>query len=114
MVIKNRTRRIEIAGRLRLARGFWERIQGLLGQRPLDNGEAMVLYSVCPQVHTFFMRYPIDCLFINRHNEVVGAETLAPWRLSRIYWKADRVIELPRGTIAASGTGIGDQIDFDG
>jgi uncharacterized membrane protein (UPF0127 family) len=59
------------------------------------------------------MRYALDILFSDGQDRVVGLEAaLAPWRLSKTYKQATRVIELPVGTLAESGTCLGDQLLF--
>lgn len=73
-----------------------ERMVGLLKHSKLSDGEAMLIDS-CKQVHTFFMKFPIDAIFINKAGVVVGIEELKPWRMSKIHWRADAVIETPHG-----------------
>jgi len=59
----------------------------------------------------FFMRFPIDAVFIDRQGTVVGfVENILPNQLSPVFWSADRVIELPAGTIKATATLIGDSL----
>jgi uncharacterized membrane protein (UPF0127 family) len=61
----------------------------------------------------WFMRYPIDVLFIDAKDAVVAAvEGIRPWRMTRIYWDARRAIELPSGRIAETSTDLGDTIDL--
>ncbi|MBI4668211.1 MAG: DUF192 domain-containing protein [Elusimicrobia bacterium] len=107
----NSTRKAPLAENVRRASGFFQKIRGLLGTKPLGQGEALVIPSICPQVHTFFMSYPIDVLFLNKHGLVVGMESLKPWRLSRLYRQADRIVELPEGTIKKHGVSVGDKIE---
>ncbi len=62
----------------------------------------------CRSVHTYFMNYAIDVLFVNERLEVVGTiESMPPRRVSRIYRSAMSVIELPAGTVQQSRTEIG-------
>ncbi|MEK7287854.1 MAG: DUF192 domain-containing protein [Elusimicrobiota bacterium] len=111
MALINVTRGFAIAQQVRVAGGFFERIRGLLGQPPLEAGEALIIPSVCPQVHTFFLGYTIDVVFLNSEGIVVGLETVRPWRWSKIYPKANRVVELIEGTIKRSKTQLGDRIE---
>ena len=112
-IVKNFTRGTVLAGRSKQAATAWQKISGLLAEPfPLKEGEALVIPSACPWIHTFFMTYPIDLVFIAPDGTVVGIERLKPWRLSKIYWKADRAIELPAGTIERSQTNVGDRISF--
>jgi hypothetical protein len=59
----------------------------------------------------FFMRFPIDVIFVDKNNRVVGlVAAIQPYRLSPIFWKASYAIELKTGAIQASLTGVGDII----
>jgi uncharacterized protein len=61
---------------------FWARARGLLGRPPLAANEALLLRP-CRAVHTFFMRYPIDVVFLDRVGNVVAVrEALRPWRVA--------------------------------
>lgn len=66
----------------------------------------------CQSVHTLFMRYTIDVAFVDRESRVLSVSTLKPWRLSRWARKATGVIELPAGTLQATQTAVGDQLEF--
>jgi uncharacterized membrane protein (UPF0127 family) len=68
----------------------------------------------CTSVHTFFMRYPIDVLFVDASGVAIGRQTLAPWRISRWYRKSRRVLELAAGTLEKTGTQVGDCIEWEG
>lgn len=58
-----------------------------------------------------FMRYPIDVIFVDRAWRVVDlAEGLEPWVLARSGRGAEACLELPVGTVAASGTQVGDEL----
>ncbi|SJZ96582.1 hypothetical protein SAMN02745674_01391 [Lysobacter spongiicola DSM 21749] len=61
---------------------WWQRLRGLLGRRPLAGDAAEGLWlSPCNSVHTFWMAYPLDVLFLGRDGEVLGwREDLSPWR----------------------------------
>ena len=83
-----------------------------MGRRELKPGEALVI-SPCNGVHTFFMRFAIDIIFIDRQGKVVKAlRNVRPCRLSRIYFRACAVVELPAGTIESSFTRESDTLLF--
>ncbi len=82
----------------------------MLGRRSLGILEAMVI-KPCNSIHTFFMRFPIDVLFVDKESKVVkGIVGMPSFRLSPIYFTSQFVIELPAGTIQATNTTEGDQI----
>ena len=86
--------------------------RSLMGRRELPFGDALWI-DPCNSIHTFFMRIPIDVLLLDRDLRVVKAfHALVPWRMTLIYRKARTVLELPAGTLAASQTAEGDQLDF--
>lgn len=112
MRIVNRTRGTELASEARLARGYWSRLIGLLGRSTLRAGEALVL-EPCTSVHTAFMRFAIDVVYVDRSRRVVKAVCgLRPFRVSGSLGGARSVIELPRGTIESTGTAPGDELLF--
>ena len=85
------------------------RMRGLLGRDGLDPGEGLLLRPAS-SIHTFFMRFPIDAVFLDRALVVVGiAGGVEPWRTtSRRGAKA--VLELPAGESFRRGLAVGDQL----
>jgi uncharacterized protein len=85
------------------------RNKGLLGRHALAPGSAMIL-APCSSVHTFFMKFPIDIVFVARDGRVVKIRSrCGPWRLA-FGVGAFAVIELPAGAVEASGTRVGDRL----
>ncbi len=59
-----------------------ERMRGLLGRPPLAEGEGLLIVP-CPSVHTLFMAYPIDLVFLDRDWRVLRLiDSLPPWRMA--------------------------------
>lgn len=111
MIVYNLTRGTILAERCRLADTVWKRMVGLLNRRQFDRGEGLVL-NHCYGIHTFFMRFPIDVLFLDQDYRVLRTvPELRPFRIS-VVKKALYVVELPAGVIAASQTQVGDQIQI--
>jgi uncharacterized membrane protein (UPF0127 family) len=119
------TDRTAVAGRVRTAsgtvvcercevpRGSFGRMRGLLGRDGLDPGGGMLIDSA-PSVHMFFMRFPIDVVFLDRDWKVVGIRhSLRPWRVASAR-RAVAALELPAGTAAEIGLAEGDVLVFDG
>jgi hypothetical protein len=64
-------------------------------------------------MHMFFMRFPIDIVFLDRSNRVLRINRgLKPWRVSSMVFGARRALELAAGAAARSGTVEGDQLDL--
>lgn len=114
MSIVNETRGSVIAGQVTVANTFLSRFVGLLNRNSLSGGEALIITG-CTSIHMFFMKFPIDAVFVDRAYRVVGlAEHIKPFQLSKIFWNANFVIELPAGTIRTSQTRIGDTLGITG
>jgi uncharacterized membrane protein (UPF0127 family) len=83
------------------------RMKGLLGRSELRPGEGLLLRPASA-IHTFFMRFPIDAVFLDRDWRVVGiACDVAPWRTAGRKG-AKAVLELPAGESARRGLRPGD------
>lgn len=88
------------------------RMRGLLGRRSLDSDEGILLRPA-GSVHTFFMRFAIDVLFLDRELVVVGIEPeLRPWRTAARRG-AKSVVELAAGECARRGVVVGDRLAVD-
>ncbi len=87
-----------------------ERMVGLLKHSALNDHEAMLIAS-CKQVHTLFMKFPMDAIFVTKAGVVVGIEELKPWRFSKIHWKADCVVETNFGWAKKHGITLGSTVE---
>lgn len=93
-----------------LANTAWSRMKGLLAHKKMESNEALVI-EPCNSVHTFFMRFPIDVFFLDQHWHVLGiAHSLKPWRLSKIFFSAKRVVEMQAGTAHRLALKKGDEL----
>lgn len=82
-----------IAEKVAIAESFWQRLKGLLGRRGLDANETLWIQR-CDSIHTFFMKFPIDVVFVDKKLKVCGVSTnVKPWRIATKYWQADSVFE---------------------
>jgi len=110
MKIINKSKGTILAERAFQARSLLQRVIGLLNRKGLEEGEALIIHP-CNSIHTFFMRFAIDVLFVDKESRVIKAiPSLEPFRLTRIYFKAKFVIELPTGAISSTSTCPGDLI----
>src|SRR4029453_3626326 len=110
--ILNQTRDRVLADLGELARSFWARGRGLMGRKMLPESYALIIWPES-SIHTFFMRVPIDVLFVDRNDTVVGLrEAMPPSRpfAGVAPWRGRYVIEMPAGVIAATATALGDQL----
>lgn len=111
MQIFNQSRNCALATDARRARGYHARLMGLMFQAGLPAGGGLLLEPE-HAIHTFFMRFPIDVLYLNRDYQVLRADmAMPPWRLGPLFTRGcHAVLELPPGTIAATQTQAGDQL----
>jgi uncharacterized membrane protein (UPF0127 family) len=110
--VTNLNRNTLLAANSSRADSFLSRFKGLMGVAHLPLGEGLHI-SPCNSVHTFFMKIPIDVLFLDASQQVVDVmHAMAPWRVSRVYFNAKSVLELPAGTADATGTKTGDTLEF--
>ena len=86
-----------------LAEGHLARMRGLIGRRQLQIGrDALLIPSSAgiAQIHTFFMRFPIDALYLDDENRVIALqEAFRPWRVGPLVRGCRFVLELPAGVI---------------
>ncbi len=110
LLVVNETRQARLADRCQLARNFWSRGLGLMGRTSLEPGGGLLIYPEW-SIHTFFMRFPIDVVFVDRQDTVVGIRhALPPYRPYAGAWGARYVLELPAGVLAATATQVGDRL----
>ena len=93
--------------RCELAVTFGRRLRGLMGRRELAPGSGMLLRPA-GSVHTCFMRFPIDVVFLDADLRVLRvAHRVEPWRAVRARG-ARAVLELPAGRASHCGVTVGD------
>ena len=110
--IDNVTRGTQIADKAELARSFLARGRGLMGRTNLPAGYGLIIYPES-SIHMFFMKIPIDVLFVDKQHRVVALrEQLPPWHpfAGVAPWRGQYVVELPGGVVATSRTQVGDQL----
>ncbi len=107
----NATRQTVLAEHLELAGTHAARSKGLLGRAGLGEGEGLWI-APCESVHTFFMRFAIDLVYLDRKHRVRKVRhAVAPWRVSACL-RAHSVLELPAGVARATGTQRGDVVEI--
>ncbi|KIH70630.1 DUF192 domain-containing protein [Salinicoccus roseus] len=105
MKLINSTRGTVIAQDLIKAHSFWSRFKGLMLKRDMPHDAALHLRP-CSSIHTFFMKFSIDVIYIDEQNVVVGIEKhLEPGKIGGRFKSARSVIELPAGTLRDLSTG---------
>ena len=86
---------------------LWSRFAGLMGRRSFGR-EGGLLFPSCNAVHTMFMRFPIDVVFMDGGGKVIQARSrLRPWRLAGPVSGAVSALELPQGEVDRLGIRVG-------
>lgn len=106
--------------RLDVADSWFKRFKGLMGRAALPDGRGLYLPGA-NGIHMFFMRFPIDCVFVGARRpdgsrQIVAIhERLAPWR-GIVWWVrgAHGVAEVPAGSVSSVGLELGDVVDLRG
>jgi uncharacterized membrane protein (UPF0127 family) len=110
--LRNLTRGTLLGDAIDVADTSEKRTTGLLKHTELRAGEGLWIVP-CEGVHTFFMKFAIDLVYIDKKHMVrKTVPNVAPWRLSMCL-PAHSIIELPAGTIDPSATCKGDQLAFE-
>ena len=100
-----------ICSRCVVADTFFSRLIGLLGRRELNADESLLLSPVS-SIHTFFMRFAIDVVFLDRDLTVLSTrEPLRPWRMASCR-RAHSVLELPAGACRRWAVRPGDRLEL--
>ena len=112
--VLNRTRQTYLATSLAVADGHWSRLRGLIGTTNGEFADGRGLWiTPCKGVHTLGMSFPIDVVYLDPKRTVVHLErNLQPWRFAPIRIQATSVLELPKNTVDATGTNVGDEIEI--
>lgn len=109
-MIADLTTGLPVADRLVVAATFAQRFLGLMGRRSFDLGEGLLLPN-CRSVHTCFMHFPIDIIYLDRDMCVVSAyPDVTPWRFLPPVDGGKHTLELPSGALAHFGLAIGHQL----
>ena len=102
----------EVADHITMAESVWSRFVGLMGRRELPAGHGLCIRP-CSSIHMFFMRFPIDAVFVDGDGRVVRiCAAIKPWRATWFVRKAKACLELPAGTCAALGVVVGEILEL--
>ncbi len=108
--LTNSTQSRTLTQNLVVADNLFQRMKGLLGKSHLKEGEMLWILR-CNSIHTFFMKFPIDCVFLNKQMSVCSIQShVKPWRLVLPIFKATSVIEMEAGKALQFNIQIGDQL----
>ncbi len=114
MQIHNLSRQTTLATSAQRAHTYRDRFLGLMFREALPEGGGLLLEPE-GSIHTFFMRFPIDVLYLDRDSRVLRAvQAMPPSRIGPVLTRGcHAILELPAGVIQQSGTEVGDQLQIE-
>lgn len=112
MKAKVKNKQIIISEKVKVASSLTSRVLGLMFKKNLSENESLLI-EPCNSIHTCFMNFAIDVVFISKDNVVIHViENMRPWKFSSIYFKSKKVLELKGGTLKNKIL-KGDQLEFE-
>ncbi|QDK39608.1 DUF192 domain-containing protein [Bdellovibrio sp. NC01] len=109
-VLQNKSTNVNLVPNLEVAKTFWSRGKGLLGRKNLSEDAALWIHQ-CNSIHTCFMQFSIDCVFVDKNLKVKAIyKDVKPWRMVFPVWGASSVIEMAAGTSSKLNISVGDQL----
>jgi uncharacterized protein len=108
-VIVNQSRGGVVCEATEIADNPWTRLRGLLGRSQLPPGSGILL-KPAPSIHSAFMRFEFDAVFLDREMKVLRVvERLPPWK-ARAAKGSKAVLELSAGEASRRGVQVGDEL----
>lgn len=110
MKVKNKETDRVILKHVEIADTFYKRFKGLMGRKYLEEGSGMKI-NPCNSIHCFFMKIPIDVLFVSRDHVVIKIiSDMKPWKISPLVRGANYVIEA-NGNELKGRIEVGDRLE---
>jgi uncharacterized membrane protein (UPF0127 family) len=111
--VRNARTGAKLATRAKLASSLIDRFMGLMFRARIEDGGGILL-THSSSIHSFFMRFPFDALYLDHDGRVVKVvRAMPPWRMSLGGRGAKHTLEVPAGTAERSGTQAGDVLAFE-
>ena len=93
---------------VQIADNLWTRFWGLMGRRDLADYDGLLI-TASSSVHTMFMRFPIDVVYLGAEGRVIKISTVKPYRAS-VGRGGKQVLELAAGLAGDRGISVGDTL----
>jgi len=112
MKVINTSNQKTVADNVKVANNSISRFIGLLNRSHLEEGEGLLIIP-CNSIHSFFMRFNFDAVFLDKSNKVKFLiKNMTPCKVSPVIFSAHSVLELPAGTIERSKINIDDALEL--
>jgi uncharacterized membrane protein (UPF0127 family) len=113
VIIRNPQRGTVLGEAIQVADTAVRRVKGLLGRECLEDGQGL-LFKSCSSLHTLFMRFPIDIVFMDKQGKVLKvSKNVKPFKFVAAPLRAYYALELPTNAVAKSETRVGDRLTFE-
>ena len=112
----NQSKGTVLCEKLEVAETVAEKSRGLLGRDRLDSGAGMLFEGMVASawLHMFFMRFPIDIVFLDKVGRVMRINAnLRPWQVSSVVLGARKALEIEAGATTRSGTSLNDIVTLE-
>ena len=111
--VRNLTKQTIVAEHVSAATQLWDRLIGLLAHSKLEESHGLWIER-CKSIHTHFMRFSIDVVFISKNGEVLRVfQDVRPFRVTPWIRKASAVLEMPAGTLKNRPIACGDRLSLE-
>lgn len=115
MALMNLTKNKQVVANVKRGQSFFHRAFGLMGKKDMqDNSALWLMPGILPSnsIHTCFMRFSIDAIFVNSELEVIAVyQDLKPWKFTAPVWGANSVFEMKAGTLKSTNVEVGDRLN---
>jgi uncharacterized membrane protein (UPF0127 family) len=113
VIVRNTNRDTVLGEAIQVADTAVRRVKGLLGRECLEDGQGL-LFKSCSSLHTLFMRFPIDIVFMDKQGKVLKIRKgVKPFKFVAAPLRAYYALELPTNAVAKSETKVGDRLTFE-
>ncbi|MCY6371175.1 DUF192 domain-containing protein [Clostridium ganghwense] len=112
MLLKNKTNNNIIVQNVIVANSFFKRLRGLMFTKELSPQSGLYI-SPCSGIHTYFMNYTIDVLYLDINNTILAIdENMTPGRVGKFRKSSVAVVELTSGKVKETQTKVGQVVEF--
>ncbi len=107
--VLNKTKDTVVVEEVTLATSMWARFWGLMGKKNLPAGHGLLI-DPCSSIHMFFMRFPLDVVFLDKDGRVTKVvKEIKPWRMA-LGGGGKKALEIAPGTASAANVEPGDEL----
>ena len=91
---------------------FFKRLLGLMFKKSWPQDYDALLFFPCKQIHSFFVFFPFEAIFLNKEKTIIWLNKFNPWRIGPYIRKGYYLLEVPVGTIDKLGLKVNDKLLF--